>query len=68
MIGTFLTLAAAAMMAASDSTSYVVLNHGRGAGDMVIVKAGAQQVMVVLPAAATRLAVTEGPTYSSAPM
>jgi imidazolonepropionase-like amidohydrolase len=45
VILTFLTLAAAAMTAASDSSSYVVLNHGRGAGDMVIVKAGDSTVV-----------------------
>jgi imidazolonepropionase-like amidohydrolase len=45
VITTFLTLAAAAMMAASDTTAYVVLNHGRGAGGMVIVKAGDSTVV-----------------------
>ena len=40
MIGTFLTLAVAATTAAFDSTSYVVLNHGRRAGDMTIVSQG----------------------------
>jgi imidazolonepropionase-like amidohydrolase len=45
VIGTFFTLAAAAMMAASDTTTYLVLNHGRGAGDMVIVHAGDSTVV-----------------------
>jgi imidazolonepropionase-like amidohydrolase len=45
VITTFLTLAAAAMMAVSDTTTYVVLNHGRGAGGMVIVKAGDSTVV-----------------------
>lgn len=45
MIPTFLTLAAAALLAVSDSTTYVVLNHGRGAGGMVIVKAGDSTVV-----------------------
>lgn len=42
MIGTFFTLAVAATatMSAPDSTRFVVLNHGRGAGDLVIVTAG----------------------------
>jgi imidazolonepropionase-like amidohydrolase len=41
MIGTFLSLAAAAAtIAASDTTAYVVLNHGRWAGDLVVVHAG----------------------------
>jgi imidazolonepropionase-like amidohydrolase len=40
VIGTFLTLALAATTAALDSTSYVVLNHGRRAGDMTVVTAG----------------------------
>ncbi len=42
MIGTFFALAAAAAasIGASDTTSYVVLNHGRRAGDMVIVSQG----------------------------
>jgi len=45
VIGTFLTLAAAAMTAVADTSAYVVLNHGRGAGDMVIVKAGDSTVV-----------------------
>ena len=45
MIVSFLTLAAAAMMTASDSTTYVVLNHGRGAGGMTIVTAGDSTVV-----------------------
>src|ERR1039457_6019642 len=45
VITTFLTLAAAALMAASDSTTYVVLNHGRGAGGMIIVTAGDSTVV-----------------------
>ena len=40
MIGAFLTLAVAATTAAFDSTSYVVLNHGRRAGDMTVVTTG----------------------------
>ena len=45
MIGTFLTLAAATALAGSDSSTYVVLNHGRGAGEMVIVSAGDSTVV-----------------------
>ena len=45
MIGTFLTLAAAATLAGSDSSTYVVLNHGRGAGDTMIVNAGDSMVV-----------------------
>ena len=47
MIGSFFTLvaAAAATITASDSSSYVVLNHGRRAGDMVIVSAGDSTVV-----------------------
>ena len=33
-------LLTAAVLAAADSTTYVVLNHGRPAGDMVVVRAG----------------------------
>ena len=40
MIAPLLSLLAAATFAASDTTSYVVLNHGRWAGDLVIVHAG----------------------------
>jgi imidazolonepropionase-like amidohydrolase len=41
VIGTFLSLAAAAAsIAAADTSTYVVLNHGRRAGDLVIVTAG----------------------------
>ena len=40
MIGTLLTLAAVVLTASSDTSSYVVLNHGRRAGDLVIVRAG----------------------------
>ena len=41
VIGTFLALAAAAAgIAAPDTSSYVVLNHGRRAGDMIVVHAG----------------------------
>lgn len=45
MIGTFLTLAVAGALAGSDSSTYVVLNHGRGAGEMVIVNAGDSTVV-----------------------
>jgi len=47
VIGTFFTLAvaAAATISAPDSTRYVVLNHGRGAGDMVVVNAGDSTVV-----------------------
>jgi hypothetical protein len=47
VIGSFFTLVAAAVatIAASDSSSYVVLNHGRRAGDMVIVSAGDSTVV-----------------------
>ncbi len=40
MIAPLLSLLAAATIAASDTTAYVVLNHGRWAGDLVIVHAG----------------------------
>jgi imidazolonepropionase-like amidohydrolase len=45
VIGTFLSLAAATLLASSDSTSYVVLNHGRNAGDMTVVSAGDSTVV-----------------------
>lgn len=37
---TAFVLALAAVMAASDTTSYVVLNHGRPAGEMVVITTG----------------------------
>jgi imidazolonepropionase-like amidohydrolase len=40
MIAPLMSLLAAATFAASDTTSYVVLNHGRWAGDLKIVTAG----------------------------
>lgn len=40
MIATLLSLAAAAAFAAADTTSYVVLNHGRPAGEMSVVRTG----------------------------
>jgi imidazolonepropionase-like amidohydrolase len=40
MIAPLLSLLAAATVAASDTTAYVVLNHGRWAGDLTIVHAG----------------------------
>lgn len=40
MIAPLLSLFAAATFATSDSTSYVVLNHGRWAGDLTVVHAG----------------------------
>jgi imidazolonepropionase-like amidohydrolase len=41
----FFALFAAATIAASDTTAYVVLNHGRPAGDMTIVNAGDSTVV-----------------------
>ncbi len=40
MIAPLFSLLAAATIAASDTSSYVVLNHGRWAGDLVIVHTG----------------------------
>lgn len=40
MIASLIPLLAAATIAGSDTTSYVVLNHGRWAGDLTVVHAG----------------------------
>jgi imidazolonepropionase-like amidohydrolase len=45
MIGTFLALGLAAATAASDSSTFPVLNHGRPAGDMTVVSAGDSTVV-----------------------
>ncbi len=45
MIGSLFALVTAAALAAGDSSSYVVLNHGRWAGDMTVVTTGDSTVM-----------------------